>query len=114
MHQQRGLSLLSTVILGLLLVMGLVYLKAFVVIPYTAYKVGIIADSLSKETRVNVTELKKLFDQRLQFENLQGILTSDDMSVVQTSSGASIRVEYEHCEILWRDWTICSEQDIKR
>ena len=114
MKHQRGFSLLSLVFTGFFVVLVLVYGKAFVVIPYTHYKVGSIMTSLIREGGMKEYELKKVFDERVQFERIADIITSKNLTITSGNSGVQIVAEYEHCAILWTNWNICAQMTAKR
>lgn len=114
MHNQRGFSLISVVFIGIALVMSLAYLRGFITIPYTDYKVASIMSSLIKEGNVKDYEIKQVFDQRVQFERIGHLVSSKDLEITPSDTKVKLKVEYEHCEALWTTWTVCSTRIIER
>lgn len=114
MHNQRGFSLLSLVFIGVAVVLALVYGQTFFTIPYTGYKVGSIMSNLIREGNTKDYEIKKIFDERVQFERISEIVSSKDLTVVNGDTGVKMTAEYEHCGELWKNWTVCAQMTITR
>lgn len=112
MHKQRGFSLLSMVFVGIFAVLFLVYAQAFVIIPYTGYKVGGILTALPKDGKE--FEIKKVFDERVRFERLGTIVSSNDLTFSSGEGPTKITAEYEHCSELWKNWTVCAQMTVTR
>lgn len=113
MHKkQRGFSLMTMVFVGIFAVMALVYAQAFVIIPYTGYKVGTILASLPKDGKE--FEIKKVFDERARFERLATIVSSKDLTFTSGEGPTKITAEYEHCSELWKNWTVCAQMTITK
>lgn len=114
MHNQRGFSLLSIVFLGLFVVLALAYGRSFVNIPYTSYKVGSILSSSIRDGNAKESEIKRIFDERTQFERISDIVSSKNLTVTNGPSGVNVTAEYEHCSELWTNWTVCARMSIAR
>ena len=114
MHNQRGMSLLSLVFLGIVVVLLLIYARAFFVIPYTGYKVGSIMSGLIRDGNTKDYEIKKVFDERIGFEKISNIVSSQNLTVSQGESRLQMTAEYEHCAELWTNWTVCAQMTVKR
>lgn len=114
MHNQRGMSLLSVVFFGIVIVLLLVYGRAFFVIPYTSYKVGNILSGLIRDGNTKDYEIKKIFDERVQFERIGDIVSSQNLTTSQGESGLKMTAEYEHCASLWTNWNVCAQVTVKR
>ena len=113
-QRQRGFSLLSIVFVGIAIVLALVYGRAFVTIPSTSYKVGSIMSGLIREGNNRDYEIKKIFDERIQFERIINIVSSKNLTVEQGDAGVKLTAEYEHCAELWTNWTVCAQMKVVR
>lgn len=114
LHHQQGLSLLSIVFVGVILILGLAYARGFVQIPYTQYKVGTIVTGILKEGTTKPSDIKSLFNSRVMFEGISGIVNADNLTIDTTEREIQVKVDYEHCEPLWKHWTVCSEIIIEK
>lgn len=114
MHNQRGMSLLSLIFMGIFVMLVLIYGRAFFTIPYTGYKVGSIMSSLIREGNNKDYEIKKIFDERVQFERMLDIVSSKNLTVSNGDSGVKLTAEYEHCAELWTNWTVCAQMTVTR
>lgn len=114
MHNQRGMSLLPIVFLGIAVVLVLVYGRAFFTIPYTGYKVGSIMSGLIREGNTKDYEIKKIFDERVQFERMLDVVSSKNLTVIEGDTGLKLKAEYEHCAALWTNWTVCAQMTVEK
>lgn len=114
MHNQRGFSLLSIVFVGIFVVLVLVYGRSFFNIPYTGYKVKNILSTAIRDGNAKESEIKKIFDERVQFEKLSDVVSSKNLTVTSGPSGVNVTAEYEHCSELWKNWTVCARMSIAR
>ena len=113
-NHQRGFSLFSIVAVGVVVVLALAYARGFIQIPYTKYKVSSIVASILKEGNTKPSDIKSLFNSRVMFEGISGIVNADNMTIESTERMIQIKVDYEHCEPLWKHWTVCSEVLIEK
>ena len=111
-HSQRGLSLMAMVVVGVLLILALVYAKAFVQIPYTTYKVKSIINGILDEGTTSPKEIEKVFNSRTMFEGINSTVNADNLTIDITDRTATVNAEYDHCEPLWTTWTVCSAVDL--
>lgn len=114
MHNQRGFSLFSIVFLVMFVILALAYGRSFFDIPYTGYKVGSILASSIRDGNTKESEIKKVFDERVQFEKISDIVSSKNLTVTSGPSGVNATAEYEHCSELWKNWTVCARMSIAR
>lgn len=109
MHNQRGVSLLSLVFVGIAAVLFLVYGSALIGIPYTSYKVGNIMKGIVKEGTTKDSDIKRVFNERVRFEGIGNIVSAENLTISQEGSTPKLTAEYEHCEALWKNWTVCAQ-----
>lgn len=111
---QRGFSLSSIIAVGVIVVLALAYARGFIQIPYTKYKVNTIVASILKEGTTKPSDIKSLFNSRVMFEGISGVVNADNLTIESTERNVQIKVDYEHCEPLWTHWTVCAEVLIEK
>ncbi len=110
---QKGVSLISILFVGALLLAAVVYGKDFVMVPYTKYKAEQMLSSLARMDPSNSDKaVMERWDAMVRYEGVESIFTSDNLEVDRENGVLKLRLAYRHCAYIAGTYEFCQEQDI--
>lgn len=113
MKHQNGLSLYSMLFFCIIVILIMTYGKGIAAIQYNKYKVGQIMSAVLKNNTDNRDlTLRKMFDDRVQFEKVS--YANSSLLRINKDSGIELSIQYQHCEDIFSSWYVCNDVSISK
>ncbi len=111
---QRGFSLWSMIIVGILVLLGIVYGRHVINIQYNAYALTQKAKDVIKETGNSQDEkqILKLLRSKADFDKLSNLYEDSDVVIDRDNGNTSITITYRECASLNDAWEVCADKEI--